>query len=117
LPGLDTAFYTASERENLVAALPSLHAAFSLLVAVHLYSGRRRFYRTLALTYPVAMGFTLVWTGDHYVVDILLGWLAVLAAMWMNSRGVALVLKRKGLKGLKLSKGDHERRCGPGALG
>lgn len=84
LPGLDTAFYDASHRENLVAAIPSLHAAFSLLVAIHLFRRKSRVAMIAIIAYPSAMGFTLVWTGDHYVVDILLGWVVALFAYWIS---------------------------------
>ena len=30
--------------------------------------------RPLLLLYPLAMGFTLVYTGEHYVFDVVLGW-------------------------------------------
>jgi membrane-associated phospholipid phosphatase len=29
------------------------------------------------LAYPLAMTFTLVYTGEHYVIDVLVGWLYV----------------------------------------
>ncbi len=59
---------------NDVAAVPSLHAAFSLLIATTLWPRRRRWLRPLVAAYPLAMGFTLVFGGEHYVFDILLGW-------------------------------------------
>jgi len=37
---------------------------------------RRRWW-PLLLAYPLAMTFTLVYTGEHYVVDVLVGWLYV----------------------------------------
>ena len=33
--------------------------------------------RVLIAVYPVAMGLTLVYGGEHYVVDVLLGWVYV----------------------------------------
>ena len=29
----------------------------------------------LLVAYPIAMAFTLVYTGEHFVIDILMGWL------------------------------------------
>jgi len=61
---------------NLTAAVPSLHAAFSALVSITLWRRiRNPFVRVLLIAYPVWMGFALVVSGEHYVVDILLGWL------------------------------------------
>lgn len=59
---------------NDVAAVPSLHAAFSLLVAVTVWPRRRRWLGPLVVAYPLAMALTLVYGGEHYVSDILLGW-------------------------------------------
>lgn len=59
---------------NEVAALPSLHAAYPALILCFFW----RFgwvARSVCIFYTVAMGFTLVYAGEHYVFDILLGWL------------------------------------------
>ncbi|HEX6329267.1 MAG TPA: phosphatase PAP2 family protein [Jiangellaceae bacterium] len=59
---------------NAVAALPSLHAAFALLVTVGLWPVVRHWLPRIPLAgFPVAMGVTLVYSGEHYVVDVLLG--------------------------------------------
>ncbi len=68
---------------NLVAAVPSLHAGFTALVAMFLWPRVRPALRPLLVLYPLAMALTLVATGEHYVFDVLLGWLyagAVMAA-------------------------------------
>ncbi len=62
-----------SRYSNPVAALPSLHAALPMLVAVVLW-GRRRWLDVLLGCYVVAMAWTLVYAGEHFVFDILLGW-------------------------------------------
>jgi membrane-associated phospholipid phosphatase len=64
---------------NLVAAIPSLHAGLTAAVAAFLWTRVQRKWRTLLLAYVLVMAFTLVYTAEHYVVDILLGW--VLAAV------------------------------------
>ncbi|HEY7256160.1 MAG TPA: phosphatase PAP2 family protein [Solirubrobacterales bacterium] len=68
---------------NVVAAVPSLHSAFTALVAMFLWRRVRPPLRPLLALYPLAMGLTLIATGEHYFFDILLGWLyagAVMAA-------------------------------------
>jgi hypothetical protein len=73
---------------NQVAALPSLHAAYTVVTACSLWPGRRA--RPLLVAYPLMMGFTLVWSGEHYVVDVVLGWLYAAAAVagvhWWEQR-------------------------------
>lgn len=62
-----------ADGSNPVAAMPSLHTAFAVLVAVMIGSQLRSRWRYLLALYPVAMGFTLVYTGEHYVLDLLAG--------------------------------------------
>lgn len=58
---------------NPVAAMPSLHLAFAVLVALTIGARLRSRVRWLLLLYPLAMGFTLVYTGEHYVLDLIVG--------------------------------------------
>jgi hypothetical protein len=70
---------------NLVAAIPSLHAGLTLAVAGFLWTRVQRKWRPLLSAYVLVMAFTLVYTAEHYVVDILLGWvLAAVVMMAMN---------------------------------
>lgn len=59
-------------RSNPVAAMPSLHAAYPLLVLLFAW---RRWHRwaLLALPYPLIVCFSIVYTGHHYVIDALVG--------------------------------------------
>lgn len=59
---------------NLVAAIPSLHAGLTLAIAVFLWNRVQRRWRPLLVAYVLIMAFTLVYTAEHYVIDILLGW-------------------------------------------
>lgn len=77
---------------NDVAAVPSLHAAYSMLIALFLWRVvRGRWWRLLLAAYPVAMGLALVYLGEHYVSDILLGWLYAAGALAL----VDLVARRR----------------------
>lgn len=89
IPGMhvtDGFIKTGIDASNPVAAVPSLHGAEAMLIAVFAWPLVRRRWRPLLALYPVAMGFTLVWGGDHYVFDILLGWGVVAAVMFGLSR-------------------------------
>ncbi len=71
---------------NDIAAVPSLHAAYALLAALVLASvTRRRLARAALMLYPLAMGFALLYTGEHYTVDIVLGWLYALTVFRLIS--------------------------------
>lgn len=66
---------------NPVAAMPSLHAGAALLVAGFLWPVVGRGRRLALGAYVVAMGLTLVYTGEHYVVDVVAGWLTAAVAL------------------------------------
>jgi hypothetical protein len=69
-------------KSNLVAAIPSLHAALTMLLALFLWPRTDRRWRPLLLLYPFAMAFALVFTAEHYVFDILLGWALSGIVVW-----------------------------------
>ena len=52
-----------------------------MLVALFLWPRVRRPLRPLLVLYPLAMGLTLMATGEHYFFDVLLGWLYAGATM------------------------------------
>lgn len=74
--GLDT---------NPVAAMPSLHAAFSLTVLFGLGLVSRR-AAWLITPYPVAVAIALVYGAEHYVADLLAGYALGLAGFWGGLR-------------------------------
>jgi PAP2 superfamily len=69
---------------NNVAAVPSLHAAFSLLVAITLWPRKHKWLRPIVALYPLAMAFSLVFAGEHYFSDIVLGWLYTIGTMFAS---------------------------------
>jgi len=70
-----TAVSSAIEKNwvDQVAAVPSLHSAFPLMMMLLFWHRGWRWRIPFAL-YTLAMAFTLVYTGEHFAVDILVGW-------------------------------------------
>ncbi len=66
-----------ADQSNEVAAVPSLHTAYALMAVAFFLPMVGKQWWPLLLAYPVAMTFTLVYTGEHYVADVLVGWLYV----------------------------------------
>ncbi len=66
---------------NPVAAMPSLHSAYALIVVAFFLPTVRKRWWPLLLAYPLAMTFTLVYSGEHYVTDVLVGWFYVAVTM------------------------------------
>jgi membrane-associated phospholipid phosphatase len=57
---------------NDVAAMPSLHMGATALIAVVLWQAGG-VWRISAGAYALAMGFSLVYLGEHYLIDVLAG--------------------------------------------
>jgi membrane-associated phospholipid phosphatase len=88
---LDQLYERGAQLANDVAAMPSLHAAAALLVSLTLWRlTTRRIWRLLLALYPLAMAWALVYTGEHYAIDCLVGFLyagiAFLAVEWIADR-------------------------------
>ena len=66
---------------NELAAFPSLHAGWSLWVALVLVrAGAPALWRLAGAAYAVTMAVVIVGTGNHWVLDVLVGWLLVVMA-------------------------------------
>jgi hypothetical protein len=79
--------------DNPVAAIPSLHAAYALLVVLIV----RRIWPRLtpvAVVYAIAMHFSVVYLGEHYVIDLVAGDALALAAWWAVARSRFAVRQR-----------------------
>lgn len=59
---------------NVVAAMPSLHTAYATLIALYFIRRVPWWGRIPLACYPVAMGAALVYSGEHYAVDVFFGW-------------------------------------------
>jgi membrane-associated phospholipid phosphatase len=67
---------------NRVAAMPSLHGAIPLMLLLFAWPLVRWRTRLALSVYVVAMLLTLVYGGEHYVSDILVGYVYAGAAVW-----------------------------------
>lgn len=65
---------SGQKNSNMVAAIPSMHAGLTALVAIFMMTMVRKRWWPLWIAYAVAMAFVLVYTAEHYVFDIILGW-------------------------------------------
>jgi len=64
---------------NELAAFPSLHAGWSLWVALALQIYATRYWvRALGWLYALGTAVVIVGTGNHWVIDALVGWMVIL---------------------------------------
>jgi membrane-associated phospholipid phosphatase len=66
---------------NPVAAMPSIHAAFPVLVWLVLWRIWPK-WGWAAVVYPLAMTFSVIYLGEHYFIDCLAGWVYAAAAFY-----------------------------------
>jgi membrane-associated phospholipid phosphatase len=67
-------FENRGEFYNQEAAIPSLHAAYPMLLLLFFW-GAGTWARIGLGSYVLAMAFALVYTGEHYIADVVIGWL------------------------------------------
>jgi membrane-associated phospholipid phosphatase len=87
LPGWLVGFYQDRDY-NVHAAFPSLHAAFPLIATLHAWPRSRRIGVLLGV-WTLVVWITVVYLGEHYVVDVLGGIAyasaAVVVVTWWRS--------------------------------
>lgn len=82
--GLYEAGYKIVGESNPIAAMPSMHFAITFIL-VWVAQGRGRFWELAAWFYAISMGATLVYLGEHYVIDIFVGG-AVTTWSWFTTK-------------------------------
>jgi hypothetical protein len=94
-----------------VGALPSLHAAWPFLLLVFFWPIAGK-WRVALVAYALAMACTLVYTADHFVFDVLLGWSYVIVVVLV----VGAWQKRRPPRSGGRSPGSERPRAGhPGS--
>jgi hypothetical protein len=93
---------------NTVAAMPSLHAAYPLMLLLFFWRSGRCVRAGLAL-YTIAMAYALVYGGEHFVTDIVAGW----AMTGVVFAGVATVRRRARERGPARVARCRQERVGP----
>lgn len=76
LPGL-----YALVNANPVAAIPSLHFAYPFLALIFAAASRRKLAAAFFAAYSLAVGFSIVYLGEHYAIDLIFGAVYAVAAM------------------------------------
>jgi PAP2 superfamily len=71
--------------DNPVAAIPSLHGAWSTLAALILWRWRPRLW-PIGVAYAFVQQFAVVYLGEHYVIDLIIGDVLALAMWWLSAR-------------------------------
>lgn len=79
---------------NELAAMPSFHVGWNLLAGIVIFgSTRNPLWRAFAVLMPAAMGFAVIATANHFVIDVVVGVAIVLTALpvvqrWHGARSL-----------------------------
>jgi len=100
LTGLPVFHYIYGKNANIFAAVPSLHAAYMLITTIYAVLSRRSKLCVCIFAF-ICMGiwWTAVYTGHHYVIDVLLGIVTALVGVGLLEWGAFRIpALRRGLK-------------------
>ena len=76
---------------NELAAFPSMHAGWALWVALALQIyATKKWVRVLGWAYALGTAVVIVGTGNHWVIDALVGWVVIVAA-WVAADAVGRI--------------------------
>jgi hypothetical protein len=76
---------------NELAAFPSLHAGWSLWVALALQIYATRYWvRALGWLYALGTAVVIVGTGNHWVIDAIVGWMVILVG-WALAEAIGRI--------------------------
>ena len=97
LRGVDESTFEAgyqAARINEVAAMPSMHMAATVVIAIAAWRASARL-RPWGVGYAAAMGFALVYLGEHYLIDVVVGALFALIGWRVADWAFALPIWRR----------------------
>ncbi len=72
--------------DNNVAAMPSLHCAYPMLICLFFWKGSSPRKRVLLAAYPMFMAFSLIYTGEHFFIDIVVGWIYAALTVYVGNK-------------------------------
>ena len=102
---------------NQLAAFPSLHAGWAMWVALvlqrHAPRGRRgRWMRIGGWAHAMITGLVVIGTGNHWVADVLIGWLVIWMGFKITSSDRARETLQRLASHLRIGRRPHGREAG-----
>ena len=81
------AFYGSESMSNFYntsAAMPSLHFSWTIILGVYWFRNLPGPFKAAGVVYPVLTLFAIIITGNHFILDAIVG--GVLAGLWLRRR-------------------------------
>lgn len=84
--GPDPYAFGVSDAANKLAAMPSMHVGWALLIALFVIQIANSRFRWLVLLHPITTTVVVVVTANHYWTDVLAGAALAVLGWWLASR-------------------------------
>jgi PAP2 superfamily len=98
---------------NQLAAFPSLHAGWAFWVAIVVQKhARRRWVRGAGWLHAMVTGLVVIGTGNHWTIDVLVGWLVIGLGFWIVSAGGVGQATQRLAGHLRVGRLPHGRQAG-----
>jgi membrane-associated phospholipid phosphatase len=86
---------------NPVAAMPSLHAAYSMLFALFITTLFKSRWRWLAWIYPLLIWVGTVYQGEHYAIDAIVGIIYAVIAFIISPYFIRMIRRLRRLPAVR----------------
>ncbi len=107
---LAAALFTGGNRfDNNIAAMPSLHAAYPMLICLFFWKDARVRLRVVLVAYVLAMAFSVVYGAEHFVIDVFVGWIYAAATFFIGSRMLDRWEARRARRALQRGRAEPAR--------
>lgn len=92
LTGLPIFHSIYAKNSNIFAAVPSLHAAYMLIATIYAMVSKQRWGVTVVFAFiTCGIWWTAVYSGHHYIIDVLLGILTAFIGVLLLERAILRV--------------------------
>jgi membrane-associated phospholipid phosphatase len=93
--------YFSKLDKNLVAAMPSIHQAITCLAGCILWR-YRKWGRIFAITYNLLMATSLVYLGEHYLIDSIAGIYIALQSWYLSKKLIHFYQSKSAFRALPI---------------
>jgi len=91
-----------NKNANVLAAMPSLHAAYPVVVLFYAYKKQvSTIFRILFIVFLLGIWFSAVYSSHHYIIDVVLGVLIAVFVLFLFNILIKVKTDKKANKGLK----------------
>lgn len=77
-----------NKNANVLAAIPSLHAAYPVVVLFYAFKKKIKIMKLFFIIFMIGIWFSAVYTGHHYVIDVIMGVLVAIFTLYLFEKHI-----------------------------